>query len=567
VALASIRPGLQRSVPAIDQEKALAAVFIAAILAFLLTTIILPLFTFLSKSLHDASGEFVGLGNYFAVFQSTRFISSVKNSVLISTLTVFITIPIAFTFAYALTRTCVPFKGLFRLIALIPLLSPTMLPAIALVYLFGTQGIFKEALFGADLYGPVGIVIAESIYTFPHALMILITALSLADARLYEAATSLKASSIRTFFYITIPGAKYGLVSASLVVFTLSITDFGIPKVIGGQFNVFATDIYVNVVGIRDFETAAVIGAMLLVPALLSFFVDLYVRKRQQAVLSSRSVPLRPKSNTLIDFWMTLFCVATCSAILLCFGMAFYASIVTFWPYNLNLTLTNYDFAAKTDLGWIAYYNSVVMAGTTALIGTVIVFLGAYLVEKLQFFGKLRSLLHIIAMMPMAIPGMVLGLSYLMFFNSPSNPLNALVGTTSIMVLSCISHFYTVSHLTAMTALKQIDAEFETVAASVKVPTTTLVRAVTVPIALPAILDVSVYFFLTSMTTISAIIFIFWPQTMTASIQMLFQSDNGDLAGAAALGTMIVLTSLVARLAHWIITRKFMGYFQRWRTG
>jgi iron(III) transport system permease protein len=168
-------------------------------------------------------------------------------------------------------------------------------------------------------------------------------------------------------------------------------------------------------------------------------------------------------------------------------------------------------------------------------------------------------------MLPMAVPGVVLGLAYVLFFNQPANPLNCLIGTMTIMVISCIVHFFTVAHLTALTALKQIDSEFESVAASLKLSPFTLVYRVTAPVSLPVILDVSVYLFLTSMTTVSAIVFLYWPQTMTASIQMLFQNDNGDLAGAAALGMMIVFTSLLVRIVHWLMTRKVLTVVQRWR--
>jgi iron(III) transport system permease protein len=557
-------PG-KASFATIDTQSIAFAAIIVVILAFFVATIGLPLISFLAKSFEGADGKFVALANYAHVVGSPRFIASIKNSLLVSCSTVLLVIPIAYGYAYAITRTRVPMRATFRLVALMPLLAPTMLPAIALVYLFGNQGVAKGALFGATLYGPIGIVLAESIYTFPHATLILATALSLADARLYEAAASLKTSPLRTFLSVTIPATKFGLVSASIVVFTLSVTDFGIPRVVGGQFSVFATDIYVNVVGIRDFETAAVIGTVLLVPALISFFVDWLVKKRQQAVLSARSVPLIPKPQQTRDLVAFIYCLLVCGVILTCFGMAFFASIVTFWPYNLNLTFANYDFSAKTDIGWQAYTNSLVMSGLAAAIGTLFVFSEGYLVEKVRGFRVARTLIHGFAMLPMAVPGVVLGLAYVLFFNQPANPLNCLIGTMTIMVISCIVHFFTVAHLTALTALKQIDSEFESVAASLKLSPFTLVYRVTAPVSLPVILDVSVYLFLTSMTTVSAIVFLYWPQTMTASIQMLFQNDNGDLAGAAALGMMIVFTSLLVRIVHWLMTRKVLTVVQRWR--
>jgi iron(III) transport system permease protein len=151
---------------------------------------------------------------------------AVGNSLWVSALATLIVIALAFGYAYALTRSCIPFKGLFRLVAMAPLLAPSLLSAIALIYLFGNQGIFKDWLFGESIYGPIGIVIGSVFWTFPHALIILITALSSADARLYEASESLGATRWRTFITVTLPGARYGLISATFVVFTLVITDF-----------------------------------------------------------------------------------------------------------------------------------------------------------------------------------------------------------------------------------------------------------------------------------------------------------------------------------------------------
>ena len=182
-----------------------------------------------------------------------------------------------------------PFKGFFRLIALIPLLSPSILAAIALVYWFGNKGILKALLFGHSIYGPIGIILASIYWTFPHALMILSTSLSLSDSRLYEAAEVLKTSKLRAFLTITIPGARYGIISTTFVVFTQVFTDFGVPKVIGGNYNVLATDIYKEVVGMQNFQMGAVISLVLLIPAMVAFFIDQYSRKKQISLLTSRS--------------------------------------------------------------------------------------------------------------------------------------------------------------------------------------------------------------------------------------------------------------------------------------
>ena len=162
------------------------------------------------------------------------------------------------------------------------------------------RSLIKNALLGHDLYGPIGIIISESIYVFPHVLTIMLIAMSTADARLYEASQALGAGKVKTFFTVTLPGVRYGLVSAFFVCFTLVITDFGVPKVLGGKFNVLATDIYKQVVGRLDFEMGAVVGMVLLAPAVFAFFADRIAQRRQVALLSARAVPYEPKPSRLL---------------------------------------------------------------------------------------------------------------------------------------------------------------------------------------------------------------------------------------------------------------------------
>ncbi|MCB1479478.1 MAG: ABC transporter permease subunit, partial [Rhodobiaceae bacterium] len=189
------------------------------------------------------------LANYKTYFSTPSLFRSIENSFFIASVSTVITIILAFGFANALNRSCMPFKPAFRLIAMMPILVPSLLPGIALVYMFGNQGYMKELLLGESIYGPLGIVIGSVFFTFPHAMIIISTALSISDQRHYEAAESLRSSKWRTFWTVTIPGARYGLISAAFVVFTLVITDFGLPKVIGGQYNVLAVDIYKQVIG------------------------------------------------------------------------------------------------------------------------------------------------------------------------------------------------------------------------------------------------------------------------------------------------------------------------------
>ena len=242
-----------------------------------------------------------------------------------------------------------------------------------------------------------------------------------------------------------------------------------------------------------------------------------------------------------------------------------YAALVKFWPYDLSLSLKNYDFNRTDGGGWAAYKNSIRLALMTAAIGTVIVFTGAYMVEKIDGFKTGRGVFQFLAMLPMAVPGMVLGLAYIFFFNDPANPLNPIYGTMTILVVSTVTHFYTVGHLTALTALKQIDAEFEPVASSLRQPFYRLFVRVTVPVCLPAILDISIYLFVNAMTTVSAVVFLYSTHTALASVAVLNMDDAGDIAPAAAMGMMIFYTNAGARLLHMLASRRMLRKTQSWR--
>ncbi len=549
----------------LDRDDLLMRGGICLLIGWMLVTLVLPLYWLLSKSFQNQNGDFVGLANYVQYFSTPALFASVWNSLFIAFLSTAIVLPLAFVYAYALQRSCMRWKGLFQALALIPILAPSLLPAISLIYLFGNQGFLKAMMFGGTIYGPVGIVISQVFYCFPHALMILVAALSMADARLYEAADALGASKTRVFFTVTLPGAKYGVISAGFVIFTLVITDFGIAKVIGGRFNVLATDIFKQVIGQQNFEMGAVVGFVLLLPAVFAFAADRIIQRRQVAVLSARAVPLIPKPAPRRDWGLFLFCAVVGGLIFMLLAMAAWASFVTRWPYNLTLTLKNYAFGDFDTNGWDAYWNSVVMASWTAVIGTVVVFLGAYLLEKTRDFEWGRGVAQFMAMLPMAVPGLVIGLAYIFFFNAKSNPLGFIYATMIILVVNSVTHFYTVSHLTATTALKQLDQEFEAVSASLKVSLLRTMTRVTVPICVPAVLDITIYLFVNAMTTVSAVIFLYSTNTKLAAVTIINMDESGFTAAAAAMAMTIVVTSAAVKITHVLLTRKLDRTTQAWR--
>jgi iron(III) transport system permease protein len=541
---------------------------LAAVALVLLVFLAAPLAAIGVQALQGRDGAFVGLANFASYARTPALLRSLWNSVWVSALVTAITVPAAFAFAYALARSRMPVKALLRGITLIPLLAPSLLSAISLIYWFGNQGLAKTALsaLGVEqIYGAPGIVVAEVFATFPHALMILLTALAAADARLYEAADALGTSPARKFLTITLPGARYGLISASLVVFTLVITDFGIPKVIGGNFNMLATDVFKLVIGQQDFQRGAVVALLLLAPAVLTFAVDHLVQRRQTAMLGARAVPLRPKRAPLFDALMLGYCVIVAILMLAMLGMAVFASFASFWPYDLKPSLRHYElglFDAEVGEGFV---NSLVMAAGTAVFGTALVFVGAYGVEKTQAPATLRAGVRLLAMLPMAVPGLVLGLGTIFFFNDPGNPLHGLYHTMALLTLCTIVHFYTTGHLTAVTALKALDAEFESVSASLKVPQWTTFFRVTLPICTPALIDIARYFFVNAMTTISAVVFLYSPETKVASIAILNLDEAGETGAAAACAVLIAAASGVATLLFWLAARIVERRTQAWR--
>jgi len=200
------------------------------------------------------------------------------------------------------------------------------------------------------------------------------------------------------------------------------------------------------------------------------------------------------------------------------------------------------------------------MAAGTAVFGTALVFCSAYLLEKTQGLPSLRMVVRLLSMLPMAVPGLVLGLGYIFFFNAPANPLNALYHTVTLLTLCTIVHFYTTGHLTAVTALKALDSEFEAVSASLKVPFYRTFWRVTLPICTPALVDIARYFFVNAMTTISAVVFLYSPETKVASIAILNLDEAGEMGAAAAMAVLIGLVSALATglftlLAWWLNRR------------
>lgn len=546
---------------------------IIGLIFFLLISVAIPLIALFVKAFHDQSGNFIGLDNFLNYFSTASLFQSINNTLFISIFTTVISVTFAFIYAYAVSRTKIYGKPFFKYIALLPLFAPTMLHGISLVYLFGNKGLFTIIGLNINIYGPVGIIISEILYTFPQAFLILLVALEMADYRIYEAAEALGAGSLKKFFTVTLPGVKYGLVSAVFVSFTLSFTDFGAPKVIGGNYNVLATDIYKQIIGQQNFSMGAVVGIILLLPAVISFSVDRFTTKKQHTLVSSKSVPFRIKSQPT-DIFFFVYCLIIVIIILAFFLIAIFAALVKTWPYDLSLTFAHYDFKNVSSSGIKPYLNSLLVSFLTAGIGTGVIFLSAYIIEKFKSFKVLRQIGYFLSIIPLALPGLVIGISYILFFNRASfqlfnltvpNPLNIIYGTIFILILANIIHFYSVSFITANTALKKLDREFESVSDSMSVPIFKNFSLITVPMSITAIMEMFMYLFVNSMTTVSAVIFLCSPKIKLASIAVIHMEESGSTAAAAAMAVLIVITNIAARFIYEFILKRVRRKTDAWQ--
>ncbi len=500
------------------------------------------------------------LKNYADYFSEPRIFRSFYNSMYVSTVTMAVTTVLAFLFAYGLTRTTMPGKGFFYTVSTLPLIAPTIIQALALILLFGRNGVITRYLLGTswNIYGATGIIVGEVLYCFPNALFILYTSLSAVDTRLDEAAQSLGASAMKTFWRVTLPSAKYGIASAAALTFNLTITDFGIPVVIGGDYSVLATEIVNKVFGMQRFDLGATISVILLIPSITAFAINYYLTRKSYALISGQARPFIQPSRPLKKWGFTIYSALICSCILLVFVTVFLGSFVQTWPYDFSLTLKHFDFpslGASVPL-WTDFWNRVLEPGAfrtmiaikyapiwtslmvaivVAVLGASITIVAAYIIEKKKPFGE--QILYGLSVLPAAIPGVVLGLGYVLSFNKPYF---FIYGTIWIIIINVVIANFTLGVLSGTANLKQIDKSVEEAAVSLGAgPLTTFTRIV-FPLTKVAFLSTATFFFMRAMTTISAVLFLVSAQIKLAAIEIIFLDVDGRTASANAMCTVVV---------------------------
>ncbi len=503
----------------------------------LVTFVLYPLWAILKKSFLLPDGGW-GLGNYARYFSDPGFVEIVNNSFVVSISATVVTIILAYAFAYAMHRSSIPYKAVWNFIAMLPLFAPSLVQALGFQLLLGRNGAINR-IFGTelDIYGFWGIFLSNTMYALPHAILMLSAALVVADARLYESARMLGGSSSRIFFTVTLPATRYGLMSAVFIVFTIVITDFGNAMVIGGDYGVLATEIYNQVSGQAIFSLGAVIGMILLLPAAVAVIIERWVSRRQSAAISSGSVPLTIRPSRGFDTVMLAFVMLVCLAVLMVIGIVIFVSFVKLWPYNMSLTLANYD--VDVQGGYAPVWTSIWMSFLAAVIGVVMITTAAFVIQKLA--NRLTQFLYFLSILPAAVPGMVLGLGYIFAFNSPANPIYIIYGTVLMLAINTVYHYHAQGFLIATTSLKQISDTFDEASAMLGGGFLYTMRKITLPIIWPAMISLGVFFFMRAMVTLAAVIFLVNPSNNLAAVSVLLLDDAGETSQAAAFSTLIMV--------------------------
>ncbi|MCY6485835.1 iron ABC transporter permease [Clostridium aestuarii] len=472
---------------------------------------------------------------WIRVFTEKEFLSYFGNTMFSSLLSTTSAIIIGFIYAYAMNYTDIPGKKFFRVIALVPIMAPSVITGLAFIMLFGRRGFITFHLLHlrVDLYGWIGLWIVQTIAFFPLAYMTISGVLKSISPNLELAAQNLGARGFTLFRTVTLKLATPGVLSAFLLVAINSFADFGNPKLVAGNYRVLATEAYAQVTGNWDMGVAAVLSVMLVIPTLVVFLLQKYHldRKSFVTVTGKPVAGLKRDAVSPIVKWI-LFAICSIMAfiIILIFAVIIGYAVTKNFGINNNFTLYNIK---QGILNSDSIKNSWILAIVTAVITTVLGLVIAFVVSRKKFPGK--GVMDFLAMLPVSLPGTFIGLALILAFNKP--PLS-LTGTGAIIVIGMCLRQLPVGYRNAISGFKQIDKSIEEASTNLGANSIVTFRRVVIPMLKNAFSTSFVYNFMKSMNTLSTVIFLVSPQWLLASVEILNLSDHGfyGVASATALG-------------------------------
>ena len=522
------------------------------ILLFFIIFLVAPLFMLLYQSLQTQHG--FAFSNYALVLGDKSVLTAVKNSLQVSTLAALITTLLAFVLAYAVnfTKTCNRLKSLIRMGIVMPMLLPSITYGFAIIYSFGKQGLLTKLL-GLELfqiYGFQGLLIGYVIYTLPFAFLLLHNSFTYIDKK-FLIVSELMGDNFWRSFVNAVFRPLIGTIGGSFVIsFILSFTDFGIPASVGGTYNVVATELYQVMLGaIPDFNSGSVIAILMLLPALAGVVLLNYL-ERFNFYYDSISATELPE-NRLRDICFAAVSVLVVACIVSIFLVMFIAPFVANYPYDMSFSTQFIQNALNNSAIFGVYENSILVALASAVLGTLISYSSA-IINVRTFLGRNAKLsLDILAMITNTVPGMVLGLSYLMLFND-----SGFKGTFLILILCNIVHFFTTPYLMAKNSLAKLNPAWETTGELMGDTWFKTIRRVIIPNSVATIVEMFSYFFINSMVTISAVIFLVTAQTSVVTSKIKELQHFASFNEIFVLSILIFITNMIVKLGCDMADRK-----------
>lgn len=474
--------------------------------------------------------------NFRDVFSSYAIGQIILNSVTVSLTATVITVVVAYFLAVSVERTTIKGKAMLGIIMLMPMLIPSISHGMGLVILMGNNGILKRFLgVNTSIYGFWGIVAGAFLYSCPVAFIMLRDIMKYENGTPYEAARVLGINKWRRFTSITLPFLRKPLISVVFSVFTMVITDYGVPLMVGGKFKTIAVVMYQDVIGQLDFGKGSVYGILLLVPAIIAFLVDLLNKDRGNS--GYVTTPVAPTKSVAARIAAYVFCGVVSLFILLPILSFLVLGFSKKYPTDMSFSLYNLERVIK--LGGDKYLlNSAVIALFVAIIGIAVAFITAYFTARMK--TGLSKFLHLISITAMAVPGIVLGLSYVIFYNG-----SFIYGTLIILIMVNLVHFIASPYLMMYNSLAKINENLEDVGKTLGISRFRMIKDVFLPQSVSTLAEMFLYFFVNSMMTISAVSFLANTNNKPISLMINQFEAQMQLGNAGIVSLLILVINLL----------------------
>ncbi|MEW6335223.1 MAG: iron ABC transporter permease [Thermodesulfobacteriota bacterium] len=520
----------------------------AALFLLLAIFLLFPILAVLAKSLWGPDG--FTLKYYHAFFSKKYYFQSLYNTLLLGVINTVVCLIIGFCLAYMTTRGPWIMRKPLKVIALVPLIAPPYLFALSLIILFGRNGLVTR-MFDLDwqLYGFTGVVISQTLAFIPLAYIMIESTLMSLNPNLEESAYDMGASEVTILRTITIPLLAPGLLKAALLIFVMTIAEFGNAAILGGRTPFLAPDTYTLITGESDFNMGSVLSVVLIAPCIVVFLIHNYLLEGKKfTTIGGKPVASEPRRITpLIKIPFIIITVVAAGAIFLCFAVVLASSFYKILGVTDKFVLSNYlDFTSNQ-----AIYNSIRVSFVAAVIGAMIGVLLAYVIVRGKFFG--RNFIEMVSLSGFALPGTVLGIGYLLAFSAP--PLK-LTGGIMILALNCVFRFLAVGVEAGISKLHQIHVEIEEASADLGASFLTTFFRIVLPIMFPAFIAGFIYTFMTAIVSLSAVVFLVSPGFQLAAVKIFDAAVYGEIGIASATTIKLMVIVMLCMAVLNVITKK-----------